>query len=86
MPPMGRRWQQEDEVKARMMAASDGDIYPACTRLRLAFYSSAETRQRKAADVWRLAIARLAAGADPDALLYALADGVTLGPHGTPWR
>ncbi len=37
--------------------------------------------KRKAADVWCLA-----AGADPKTLLVALADGVTLGPHGTPWR
>ena len=86
MPPMGRRWQQEDEVRAKMMEASDGAIYPACTRRRLAFNSSDETRQRKANDVWRFVIARLAAGADPEALLYAPADGITLGPHGTPWR
>lgn len=42
------------------MEASDGDIYPACTRMRLAFFSSAESRQRKTNDVWRLAIASIA--------------------------
>ena len=86
MSSMGRHWRQQDELKARMHEASAGDIYPAYTRMRLAFYSSGEYRQRKAADVWRLAIARVAAGADLKTLLYALADGVTLGPHGTPWR
>lgn len=83
---MGNRWETENQVKARMLDAGAGSVYPACTRLRLAFNGAPAYRQAKAAEVWKIAIAQLAAGADPEALLYALADGVTLGPHGVPWR
>ena len=43
-------------------------------------------RRRNAEDMWRHAIGRLGEGAGPETLLYALAHGMTLGPHGVPWR
>ena len=72
--------------QARMHDACAGNVYPACTRMRLAFHSMDHVRRRKAEDVWRYAIKRLGEGVDPEALLYALAHGMTLGPHGVPWR
>ena len=83
---MGRRWQAEDEMRSRMLAAGGGTIYPACTCLRLAYHSAPAYRQSKASEVWRIALVELTISTDPEALLYALADGVTLGPHGVPWR
>ena len=79
------RYLDPHDVQARMLAEG-ADLYPACTRMRLAFRSVDAARKRKAREVWQVAIARLGKGADPELLLYALADGVTAGPHGVPWR
>ena len=62
-----------------MLLAAAGDVYPACTRLRLASRGPDDYRRGKADQVWQAVIARLAVGVDTEALLYALADGV-------PWR
>ena len=45
-----------------------------------------QVRRRNAGDVWREAIKPLGARTDSYAVLYALADGLTLGPPGPPWR
>lgn len=81
-----RGFLEADRWQARMYQAGAGTVYPACTRMRLAFRSVDAARRRKAEDVWREANKRLGEGADPEALLYALAHGMTLGPHGVPWR
>lgn len=80
------RFDYANRLNERMMLACGGEIYPACTRMRLSNRSTDPVRHQKASEVWNLAIKRLAAGADPEAVAFALADGVTLGPHGVPWR
>ena len=81
-----RGYLEADQWQARMLNVAAGNVYPACTRMRLAFRSLDHVRRKKAEDVWQHAIKQLGQGVDPEALLYALAHGMTLGPHGVPWR
>ena len=51
-------------MRERMIAAGGGTVYPACTRLLLAFHGAPKYRPDKASEVWRIAIDRLAVTTD----------------------
>jgi hypothetical protein len=77
---------RQDSAGLRLRMAAFNKIYNACWHVRYHMHGLREFRQQAIQKLWITVAAELKTTTDHEALLYAIVDGITCGPHRLPWK